>query len=649
MSAICGFYNKNGLHVKKDDLDNMIKSYKNCKLDNEKKIYKEKIFMWCGMQYITPESLEEILPYEDKNKGLIITADAIIDNREELFEKLNISNNKRQRITDSELILKSYEMWKYDCPKYLIGDFSFVIYDKNDDKLFCARDHVGKRTLYYYSNKDIFGFSTLEKPLFALIEKINLNERWITDFLAAQGVVQESEMEETIYQEIYQVKPGHCMIIDNTGIKKIKYWNPMQNNKRLKLKSDEEYKNMFLDIYSECVKCKLRSSGDIGILLSGGLDSGSVACLASKELKKTNKRLKAFSSVPIDNYENHESNYYIPNESEYIEEIVKFTGNIDVMYCNSDGKDPLTDIDEHIEMLEQPYKITENLFWIENLNKIAANQNCKVLLDGQYGNLTISSGDILTHLFTLFKEFKLISMIKEINAFSKLLGVSRKQICKKFFKIIIPYKIRDKIDKKLNPSRDRFEYSIVKKELIDKWKVEERFDKEGINVLTPKYYDKYKLNKLVAESLGFSQRGAIETKLSLKYGIIRRDPTIDKRIIEFCISLPSDQFVKNGLERRLVREYMDGLLPDKVRLNMKRRGVQSADRVQRISSRWNEIREMLEEDLNNEKANEYIDINKLKKGLDSIGSSINDEDWQVLRMEIISHIFLRFLKINEVT
>src|SRR5690606_10935661 len=134
------------------------------------------------MLYNTPESFYEKLPLYHEAKGLTITADARIDNREELFEKLYTNDSDKDilageslipdstlitridnreelfeklytndsdkdilagesLIPDSTLILKAYEVYGEECIHHLIGDFAFAIWDESQQKLFCARDH----------------------------------------------------------------------------------------------------------------------------------------------------------------------------------------------------------------------------------------------------------------------------------------------------------------------------------------------------------------------------------------------------------------------------------------------------------------------------------------------------------------------------
>ena len=108
------------------------------------------VFLGCHAQWITPESINEPLPYYHYEAQVAITADAIIDNRKELFDQLQIKPEDRKEMPDSQLILLSYLKWGEECPKYLIGDFAFMIWDQRNQKLFGARDASGYRTLYYF-------------------------------------------------------------------------------------------------------------------------------------------------------------------------------------------------------------------------------------------------------------------------------------------------------------------------------------------------------------------------------------------------------------------------------------------------------------------------------------------------------------------
>ena len=101
------------------------------------------------------------------------------------------------------------------CPKYLIGDFAFMIWDQKQQKLFGARDFSGSRTLYYHKNEEKFAFCTTIEPLLALpyVEK-KLNEQWLAEYLAIAGMVDAVDSSITPYQHIEQVPPSHSILVE---------------------------------------------------------------------------------------------------------------------------------------------------------------------------------------------------------------------------------------------------------------------------------------------------------------------------------------------------------------------------------------------------------------------------------------------------
>ena len=111
--------NKNMLNIEYcERLKNKLNNYK---LDTIKSVHINNAFMSCGLMHINDEDRFEVLPYYDKSNQLMLTADAIIDNRSELINLLNITKSN-EVVTDSQLILMSYIKWGVDCTKYLIGE-----------------------------------------------------------------------------------------------------------------------------------------------------------------------------------------------------------------------------------------------------------------------------------------------------------------------------------------------------------------------------------------------------------------------------------------------------------------------------------------------------------------------------------------------
>ena len=131
-------------------------------------------------------------------------------------------------------------------------------------------------------------------------------------FSGFDNLVGLTECKETMYEGIYKLEPAQILKITIAGIEKEDYWNPAP--KELKLKTDEEYKEKFIEVFGDAVRCLLRAD-KTAMFLSGGLDSSSIACIAAPELKKRGKKLYAFTSVPEQDYVSNVNSYYVTNES----------------------------------------------------------------------------------------------------------------------------------------------------------------------------------------------------------------------------------------------------------------------------------------------------------------------------------------------
>jgi asparagine synthase (glutamine-hydrolysing) len=207
MSAITGIYHRDGHFHDKNNIKNMNDCLSHRGPDDSGILCKESIAFGHQMLHTTPESINEKLPYMDEINGLFITSDARIDNRLELSEILNLEN--AENVPDSLFILKAYEKWGEKCPEKLLGDFAFAIWDKKEEKLFCARDHMGVKPFYYYLSDDIFLFATEKKSILINpdISK-ELNELRIGFFLK-----NFLDKESTFYKNISILPPAHSLTI----------------------------------------------------------------------------------------------------------------------------------------------------------------------------------------------------------------------------------------------------------------------------------------------------------------------------------------------------------------------------------------------------------------------------------------------------
>ena len=141
----------------------------------------------------------------NKTGDLVVTADARIDNRDELIAVLGLTGRPWEEITDAELILGAYRRWGERCPERLLGDFAFAIWDRRNQTLFCARDHFGVKHLYFYRSNPIFVFGSEIKALLCLPEvPRRLNEARLADYL----MLISEDKSATLYQDIFRLPPA---------------------------------------------------------------------------------------------------------------------------------------------------------------------------------------------------------------------------------------------------------------------------------------------------------------------------------------------------------------------------------------------------------------------------------------------------------
>jgi len=604
------------------------------------------VFFGNTNNHITPESCYEVLPRFLDDEQLAMTSDAIIDNRDELMYELGISEDVSICIPDSELILKAYLKWGEDCPKHLIGDYAFAIWDKKKKMIFCVRDHVGKRTLYYYNSGDIFAFATVIKPLLTLKDnRVEFNEEWIANNLATNIPLNQLDTNTTVYKDVYQLPPSHVLKITVDAIELLKYWDPCKV-KRLKLKNNEEYEKAFRKVYFEAIKCRLRSNKSVGVLLSSGLDSGSVACIAAPMLNKEGKSLKAYTSVPFEEYKDWVGSNATADESELIKSILRQYNNIDVKFCASEGINSYNSLDRLLVLMEFPFKYVQNLFWVDELVSNARKEGCSVILNGQSGNYTVSFGDIASFFYTMITKGKLVAGLKEAYHYSIANNRNYKSVLFSLLVLCVPKSIislykflrGNSSHNKNEPPKALINSEFAKLNKIDKKLKKYKFGKYASKVRTID-----DIHRFTADGLLFSQAAEVEAKLSLQYGIVLRDPTRDKRVIEFCMSLPETQMVHKGVERSIIKRSMKNILPDKIRLNNTTRGVQSADWIQRLNSEWDNIKVEYIDAINKPQIQRWIDKDFALDLLKDLQQPLNDEAYFEMQMIINLIAWKRFI------
>lgn len=610
MSAIWGMICTGGGNIDSKLERIMYETMGKYKIDRIESMIHEGIYFACGHQHFTPEAEREQLPYYDSSRNIYYTADCIIDNRSELLQQLGESDAS---LPDGRLCYLAYLKWGEKFVEHLLGIFSFAIYDKEKEELLLYTDHMGSRCINYCLFEDKILFSTTYDLFTAALPdgQPALSEKWIVGCEAEPSACMVLFTGLTTYEGVYQLKAGTYLKCKNGTAREIRYWNPTKTPE-IKGLDDAEYRRLFVDTFTACVRDVLRPGVKVASTLSGGLDSSSVVSIAAPILQERGEVLHTYTSVPDYDEDFGLSDYFVADESAAVKKTAEYFPNLCCHFVDCKDESALTHMEELVHGYGIPIKSSINLMWLDEVSKQAKEQGCTVLLSGQHGNSTISYGDIFSLAYQQVLGFHPIRAKKAVGAF-----LYNNQLHKKNFIKMMKNEIKEKfcVAIGIDPSSDG-SLTYTKRELLKKYHITRQrmktAKKAGVGLMNNRSQQKrlpYQLDEL-------QQLGLYNTMDSLLNGVVERDPTRDKRIIELCISFPTSCFVSEKNERNMVRGYLEGIVPEHIRTDVRHRGSQGADFVNRINRTWSANKEMVCEALKNEKLKKYLDEKKLSDMLE---------------------------------
>ncbi len=543
----------------------------------------------------TPEAVGESLPRWLPDEGLGFTAEARIDNREELFAALDVPPSGRATMPDGDLLLRAYLRWGEAAPDRVLGDWSFAAWHPAERRLFLARDHHGNTALYYAADDRRVAFGSSIKALLALPGLPHrLNELRLAQVLTSWT----GDGTESFYEGIHVLPPAHALTASPAGTSKRLYWS-LEDAPKLRLKSDADYVEGLRSVLDEAVRCRLRSHRPVGATLSGGLDSGSVSVLAARALAARGKRLSGFCSAPLHDVTDTIGPYRFGDETPLARATAAHAGNIDLHLLRSEAVSPVSAIRQVLAFQDAPGHSACNFYWMVDMLQSARAEGLGTLLTGQGGNASISwhgtpwvaPGMAPEQAHDLRRRLKyqvLLPLVPEVV----LLWRARRQARGR-----------------------RWENTAIRPEFARRLRLAERrlAEEEADRELSHQTLrDPERMRYSIIEP-GRSSVGAIWTEWGAAFGLEVRDPTLDRRVLEFSLGVPNRLYTApDGTDRYLLRRAMKGLLPPEV-LQNPRRGRQAADIVARLTSHASEMDAALAELEGSRAAGEYVNVAELKR------------------------------------
>lgn len=502
---------------------------------------------------------QDIYPIRNESHTIELVLNGEIYNYQDLRKELEEKGHVFETKSDSETIVHGYEEWGHGVVERLRGMFVFMLYDKQKDELFIARDRLGIKPLYYTEFEGRLVFGSEMKGIFSGFDvSREPNVPIITKFLTTRV---HDDTEETFFKHIKRLMPGHYMIISNetdNGRPRYvieKFWNPTFSTTFSSKKSDDDYAAEFKEIFNEAVGLHLIADVPVGVTLSGGLDSSGITALAKKlydeRYPDAKQEIIAFSAV-------HPGETI--DETEYIDSVIKHTG-IKSVKIQPKVDEFWEDLERWTYMQEEPVISGAPYAYYTVMRE--ARKQVTVLLSGQGGD-ELLAGYIpyfMTYLQSALDQKHLWSAIRETWMGKDL-----------YFKYFVELLKGKRADESKKIQVNKMVNSQHESKIIYSRNLNERLFNDVTTLTTPSLL-------------------RYEDKNSMANSLESRPPFFDHKVVEYIFNLPIDQKIKFGWNRFIYRNAMKGVIPDKNRLRRSKVGFTNPEWewIERKSDKFMEI------------------------------------------------------------
>jgi asparagine synthase (glutamine-hydrolysing) len=613
MSAIAGLLRLDGKDVSGADLQRMVAALISHGPDKQKIWSHQGLGLAHCLMCFTPEDHFEQQPITDKDNGIAMVFSGRLDNRSELAIKLKLEPEQGKLMSDSQLAYLAYLMWAENSFNQLIGDWVCAIWLRHNKQLLLVRDPQGySRSLHYTKQPGFFAFSSAPKGLMALPEMPReMDQGALADFL----ILNHKNLSSTMYKDVLRLPPAHLLCFDlaSRAITIKRYWH-IDISHRITYKNYNDYVEHFNDLFSLSVNAQIRSCHPIGAFMSGGIDSSAVATNAAKQLAEQGKRLTTYTAVPQQGFTGQASWGRYNDETSLVNAIAKMNPNLQTKFIASEGHDQLSGLENHLEQGEAPFRNPCNRVWMENIMRTAASNGERVLLTGQKGNITMSAEGhwALAHWAINFKWIKLFWGIKQLHQYrdQDLLSVVKDRLVKPLLPSPIYRKLVDLYSKRIIGWSSN---SLISKSFAQQIEVTSRAHEAG--------FDPYRQLPICSRKFrafilaGNNYLGDIDEGWRASFGVELRDPTADRRIIEYCLAIPDEQYLNRKGLRWLATRAFKGQLPEAV-LHNKLRGAQDPGWYLRMQQTKAELELEYQRLTQNATAQQVLDLPRMRKLLD---------------------------------
>ncbi len=513
--------------------------------------------------------------------------------------------------TDTEVLMAMYHAYKDECLAYFDGMFSFALFDKAEQTLFCARDRFGEKPFYYhYEEGAQFYFASEMKALWAAGISRGINNRMVYNYIAHEFLQNPSNRAETFYSDINKLEAASFLVLSVPQCKII------SRNKYWQLKTDtnaaitpEEASEGFKQLFTTSVKRRLRSDVPVGSSLSGGLDSSLIVLMIDQLKKGSDQKQKTFSArFPG----------FVKDEGKYMQLVIDRC-NVSPYFTYPTEDTLLHDIENVFYHQEEPFS-TASVCAQYEVMKLAKEGDVTVMLDGQ------GADEILAGYHPYYKAY-----FNELKRNDETLYKNERQAYQAFYdgSRINPIEKRDV--KQLTKQYLAPLFSLSKKALrLYRQQTDPEFNNDFYRACQSNPFAAAQEFASLNESLLWSTTWGLEQLLryadrnSMAHSLEVRLPFLSHELVEFLFALPGHYKIKNGWTKWVMRHTFEHLLPQEIAWRKDKIGYEPPQ------SKWlerSELKEMIHEKRRRLVQHGILNKNVLNEKVANRSLHIKRNDW----------------------
>jgi asparagine synthase (glutamine-hydrolysing) len=572
---------------------------------------------------ITPESRHDTQPIV-RASGTTLVFDGRLDNRDDVIAEVRAHHDVSPGTSDAQLAAFCYEIIGPDFARHLAGDFAVALFDCRERLVVLARDAIGIRPLYYRRDSLSLTFASEIKAIFVVDPGVPVrpNDRLLAELLLGQLHRQDDDG-STLFEGIHGVPASHVAIFSNTRTIVRRYWD--FDGRPAPGKSFDDYAEGFRYHFRRAVERRLRSTSPVAVAVSGGLDSSSIFCVASKAASAT--RLAGFTYTTRDGGAS--------DESAFVREVDRVCGR-PIEFLDPRFEGSLFRSNEVIEATEAPM-LDAQWFRAHRLLTAAQAAGARTVLTGDWGDHLLFDQ---AYLVDLLHAGSWLTVRAHLREYRRWYLDATSEFARRFLSDVMEYDLPYWFRRMVRGARS----TCTRPAPWDDWYSQRFRNQAGPDIFAhdlrrqprdaPVHAPTVLAHALYREVRSRYHGLCLEwnNKTAARYGAEYAFPFLDRDLVEFLMGVPGPVLTQHGVPKALLRRALSGVVPTTV-LQRRTKGDFTADVNEATRVDYQTIIRMLGPDALVVQFG-YVDVEKLRKGLAALegvlgGSASCVASWRV--------------------